>query len=50
MKTYLIALVSFFAPVSGLFADPVAVTGTQLREVIVSHTDEKGCPPALPYE
>ena len=41
MKKYLIALVSFFSPVSGIFAAPAAVTGTQLREVIVSYTDEK---------
>ena len=41
MKTYLIALVYFFTQVSGLLAAPVAVAGTQLREVIVSHTDEK---------
>ena len=42
MKTYLVAFVSFFTLVSGLFTAPAAVTGTQLREVIVSHSDEKG--------
>ena len=42
MKTDLIAIVYFFTQVSGPLAASATVRETQLREVIVSHTDEKG--------